>query len=252
MRQGRCDRAAARLRQTTDQALSTEGIVLFTLQIDPELAFQVPFLGLGALLFDGVTGGPAPPALRSLTESTVAHTAAALKLDAISTLPGVAGWRRVLKALGTDPARYRVSSERLLRRAVKGEGLPPVNALVDVNNVWSVATGLPAGLYDADQLAGPALTLGAGRPGEGYLTLSGTELETAGKPVLRDAAGPCGSPLTDSERTKTGAATARCLLVAFAPPGYDREELERHLDLAADWMVRFAGGRVIQRSVATS
>lgn len=224
-----------------------EATDLFTLHLDPELAARVPFLRLGALLFAGVTARPAPAELGALLAATAAHSASALPVAAISGLPGVAGWRRVLKALGTDPTRYRVSSERLLRRAVKGEGLPSVNAPVDVVNAWSVATGLPAGLYDADRLDGQVLTLGAGRPGERYLTLAGNELETAGKPVLRDATGPCGSPLTDSERTRVDAATRRCLLVAYAPPGYDPEELERHLDLAADWMGRFAGGRVVQR-----
>jgi DNA/RNA-binding domain of Phe-tRNA-synthetase-like protein len=223
---------------------------MLTLRFEPDLTEQIPFLRMAGLLFEGVSGGPSPAPLLSLMESAVAQTAAGLQLEEISGLPGVAGWRRVLKALGTDPARYRVSSERLLRRTVKGDGLPQVNALVDICNVWSLVTGLPAGLYDADRMAGDVLVFGAGRPGESYQTLAGAILETAGKPVLRDAEGPCGSPLTDSERTKTDEATRRCVLVVFVPPGYDPEELERHLALAADWYPRYAGGRLVQRQVA--
>jgi DNA/RNA-binding domain of Phe-tRNA-synthetase-like protein len=215
---------------------------VLTLRFDPEFTGQIPFLRMAGLLFTGVTCGPSPAPLQSLIDAAAAQTAAGIKLEEISALPGVAGWRRVLKALGTDPARYRVSSERLLRRAVKGEGLPAVNALVDICNVWSLVSALPAGLYDADKLAGQALTLGAGRPGESYPTLAGAPLETAGKPVLRDDAGPCGSPLTDSERTKTDESTRRCLLVVYVPPGYPDDELERHLALAADWYPRYAGG----------
>ncbi|MFZ5827307.1 MAG: B3/4 domain-containing protein [Bacillota bacterium] len=221
---------------------------MISLRFDGDLAAQVPFLRLGGLLVEGVSGGGATPELNALIEATVAQTAASVKLEEISGLPGVAGWRKVMKALGTDPARYRISSERLLRRVVKGDGLPQVSLLVDLVNVWSVVTGLPIGLYDADRLAGSVLTFGAGRSGEAYLTLAGSELETAAKPVLRDEAGPCGSPLTDSQRTATHEGTTRCLAVVFGPPLFDDEEFERHMDLLADWMRHFAGGRVAWRS----
>lgn len=222
---------------------------MITLRIDGELADKVPFLRLGGLVVEGVTGGPSTPPLNALVESTTAQTAASLKLEEISGLDGVAGWRKVMKALGTDPTRYRVSSERLLRRVVKGDGLPQVNLLVDLVNIWSVVTALPIGLYDLDRLAGGELAFGAGRPEERYLTLAGSELETAGKPVLRDEAGPCGSPLTDSERTATHPGTSRCLAVLFGPPLYPEEEFGRHMDLLADWMRHFAGGRVAWRQV---
>lgn len=222
---------------------------MISLRIDGDLAARVPFLRLGGLLVEGVSGGRATPELSALVEATVAQTAASVKLEEISALPGVAGWRKAMKALGTDPARYRISSERLLRRVVKGDGLPQVNLLVDLVNAWSVVTGLPIGLYDAGRLTGSALAFGAGRPGESYLTLAGSDLETAGKPVLRDGAGPCGSPLTDSQRTATHEGTTRCLAVVFGPPLFDEVEFERHLDLLADWMRHFAGGRVAWRSV---
>ncbi len=89
--------------------------------------------------------------------------------------------------------------------------------------------------------------MGAGRAGEYYLPLTGSELETAGKPVLRDEAGPCGSPLTDSERTATHPGTTRCVAVVYSPPFYDADEFTRHMDLLADWMRHFAGGTVVER-----
>lgn len=222
---------------------------MVSLAIDSELGNQVPFLRLGGLLVEGVASGPATPALEALVDATVTQTAAGIKLEEISSLPGVSGWRKVLKALGTDPSRYRISSERLLRRVVKGEGLPQVNLLVDLANVWSVVTGLPIGLYDADRLAGPDLSFGVGRADERYFTLAGSELETLGKPILRDGVDPCGSPLTDSVRTATHGATNRCLAVLYGPPLYDGEEFDRHLDLLADWMRHFASGKITWRTV---
>lgn len=220
-----------------------------SIAIDPVLSDQVPFLRLGAAEITGLQNGPSTEALRALVASAVSQTAASLKLEEISQLPAVAGWRKVLKALGTDPSRYRVSSERLLRRIVKGDGLPEVSLIVDLVNVWSAASGLPIGLYDADLLAGTALSFGAGKADERYLTLAGGELETQGKPVLRDALGPCGSPLTDSARTATHPGTTRCLAVIFSPPLYDAEELARHFDLLADWVSHFTTGKVTGRQV---
>lgn len=222
---------------------------MVTLTIDAELSTQVPFMRLGGLLIEGVCGGPATPELNALVEATVAQTAASLKLEEISGLDGVAGWRKAMKALGTDPTRYRVSSERLLRRVVKGDGMPQVNLLVDLVNIWSVVTALPIGLYDADRLAGTAICFGAGRPEERYLTLAGSELESLGKPVLRDGAGPCGSPLTDSQRTSTHEGTTRCLAVVFGPPLFNEEEFGRQMDLLSDWMRHFAGGQVAWRAI---
>lgn len=217
--------------------------------IDPVLSEQVPFLRLGAAEITGLENGPATEPLKALVAATVSQTAASLKLEEISKLPAIAGWRKVLKALGTDPSRYRVSSERLLRRIVKGDGLPEVNLIVDLVNVWSAVSGLPIGLYDADRLAGPTLRFGAGTRAERYLTLTGSELETLGKPVLRDELGPCGSPLTDSARTATHAGTTRCLAVIFGPPLYEAEEFDRHFQLLADWVSHFTTGKLTGRQV---
>lgn len=222
---------------------------MLSLQLDPDLIRQVPFLRLGGMLFTDVTSGPSPRELCALMSAAADQAARGIRLEEVGSLPGPAGWRRVLRALGTDPARYRVSSERLLRRVVKGGQLPAINVLADLCNVWSLATGLPAGLYDLDGLNGSVLTLGAGRAGESYHTLGNADLETAGKVVLRDGAGPCGSPITDSVRTSTDEKTQRCLLVIYVPPGYPEEELERNMDLAADWYPRYAGGSLLKRWV---
>jgi len=222
------------------------------LKIDPEFGRQLPFLTLGLLQVEGLENGPASAALQALVDATVAQTRSGIKIEEISQLPAIAGWRKALKAMGTDPARYRISSERLLRRIVKGDGLPQVNLIVDLVNVWSAASGLPIGLYDADRLEGDTLTFGAGREGERYLTLAGTEMETRGKPVLRDAAGPCGSPITDSARTATDEGTRRCVAVVFGPPLYDRDEFERHFDLLADWFRHFSTGKVTAREFVSS
>ncbi|MCD4748468.1 MAG: hypothetical protein K8R59_03765, partial [Thermoanaerobaculales bacterium] len=57
----------------------------------------------------------------------------------IAQAPPVQGMRRLFRAAGCDPTRYRPASEALLRRLVKGAELPAIHPLVDVNNCLSAA-----------------------------------------------------------------------------------------------------------------
>ena len=71
--------------------------------------------------------------------------------------------RAMYRRTGLDPTKRRPSSEALLRRVRKGEGLPRINTLVDVCNWCSLEFQLPYGLYDLDRVDGEVtLRLGTG------------------------------------------------------------------------------------------
>ena len=53
----------------------------------------------------------------------------------IKLLPGVEATRRVYRACGKDPSRYRPSSEALIRRVVQGKDLYQIDTLVDLINL---------------------------------------------------------------------------------------------------------------------
>jgi DNA/RNA-binding domain of Phe-tRNA-synthetase-like protein len=65
-------------------------------------------------------------------------------------------------------------------------------------------------------------TLRAGREGETMASLRGL-FALHGKPLLADAAGPFGTPITGSERVRVGSATRRAWLVAYLPAGVVEE-----------------------------
>ena len=75
--------------------------------------------------------------------------------------------RAMYRRTGLDPTRRRPSSEALLRRVRKGEGLPRINSLVDVCNWCSLEFQLPYGLYDLDRIEGDVM-LRLGEEGEAY------------------------------------------------------------------------------------
>jgi len=129
----------------------------------------------------------------------------------------VAAMRKLFRAAGTDPTRYRPASEALLRRVLKGEGLPAIHSLVDINNCLSVELAVPC-CVAAEGTFTPPLVLRSGRPGESYESLKGP-FNLEGKPLLVDAEGPLDTPITGSVRVKVRPETRRAWLVAYLPEG---------------------------------
>lgn len=171
--------------------------------------------------------GPAAlAALRARIAARARDLFDAEKLAADST---VAALRRLFRAAGTDPTRYRPSSEALLRRVLKGEELPAIHPLVDLNNCLSVALAVPCCAMPEGSIA-PPVVLRAGRAGESYASLRGP-LGLEGKPLLADEEGPFGTPITDSERVKVREETDSAWLVAYLPAGeVDGEVAHRTLE----------------------
>jgi DNA/RNA-binding domain of Phe-tRNA-synthetase-like protein len=137
--------------------------------------------------------------------------------EGISSHPTASAVRALFRAAGTDPTRYRPSSEALLRRVLKGEELPPLHPLVDLNNCLSLELVAPCCIV-AEGTLQPPLTLRAGREGESFLSLRGP-IGLEGKPLLEDAEGPFGTPITDSVRGKIHPETDRAWMVAYLPAG---------------------------------
>lgn len=159
-------------------------------------------------------------------------------VEALAGDPVVAAVRRLFRAAGCDPTRYRPSSEALLRRVLKGEALPNVHPLVDCNNALSIALAVPSCVMVAGSLR-PPLTLRAGRDGESMVSLRGP-FALAGKPLLADQEGPFGTPITDSEKVKVLPETRLAWLVAYLPAD------ELGADVVARTLTRLTSGGPIR------
>ena len=68
----------------------------------------------------------------------------------VNKRPAVAQTRALYRALGKDPNRYRVASEALCRRVIRGLGLYRIDTLVDLINLVSIKSGYPISGLDAD------------------------------------------------------------------------------------------------------
>jgi DNA/RNA-binding domain of Phe-tRNA-synthetase-like protein len=148
--------------------------------------------------------------------------------------------RAAYKALGKDPARYRGSAEALLRRVTAGKGLPRINNVVDAINLVSVESRLPVGLYDLAHVEGD-IVFRAGRAGETYKGIGKYDLNLEGLPVFCDAAGPHGSPTSDSERTMVTLETKRVIAIIISFGGV--EGLERWAQKMSELLGMHAAAR---------
>ena len=155
--------------------------------------------------------------LASLRQSVTTRVRDSRTLEALSSDPTVAGLRRLFRAAGCDPTRYRPSSEALLRRLLKGSEMPEIHPLVDLNNCLSAELAVPCCVM-AEGTFEPPYVMRSGQPGESYESLRGP-FNLEGKPLLVDALGPCDAPITGSQRVKVSAETERATLVAYLPAG---------------------------------
>ena len=149
----------------------------------------------------------------------------------VNQRPAIAATRRLYKALGKDPGRYRVASEQLCRRVIRGLGLYRLTTLIDVVNLVSMKSGYPISGLDADKIVGNRLTMGVGNSGEEYHGIGRGLLNIEGMLVYRDEIGGVATPTSDEERTKfsTDTTHVQICINAFAP--------EMPLDETVEWMV---------------
>lgn len=209
--------------------------------LDPRIRAAAPALALGVLTAT-VQVQPEDPALRQELDALVRRLETELAGMDLAQLPQVQALRRLYRALGKDPTRYRGSNEALLRRVVQGKGLYHINTAVDVCNLVSLETRHALGAYDTDQVQG-AVVLRPAAAGEVYHGIGRGPLNLEGLPVFCDALGPFGSPTSDSERTQIGLHSRHIAFVIVACTG--RDALPQQLARTADLLRRHAAASAV-------
>lgn len=144
-----------------------------------------------------------------------------LTTETLKDISGIAATRRIYRACGKDPSRYRPASEALIRRMLQGKELYQIDTLVDLINLASIKYGYSIGGFDTDKFVGDTLTLGIGQSGEPYEGIGRGILNIEGLPVYRDSKGGVGTPTSDNERTKIDLKTTHLTVLIN---GYDGNE----------------------------
>ena len=202
---------------------------MIQVEIDPRILEVCPHVRIG-LVSATVVNEPTCDALWAKIEAAAEDVKQRFALLAINERPAIAGTRRLYRALGKDPSRYRVSSEALCRRIIRGLGIYRLTTLIDVVNLVSIKSGYAISGLDRDKIAGNKLTMSVGTADDIYNGIGRGVLNIEGMPVYRDAAGPIATPTSDEERTKFTDETTHVQINinAFVP--------EMPLEEAVEWM----------------
>ncbi len=220
------------------------------LQLDESLKTRIPGVTFGMVTIQGVTVRERDERLWQQVETLCQQQAREFALEKLAEYAQIAAVRGLQKSFGFDPTRYRPSSEALLRRVLKGQGLYQINTAVDVNNLCSLEFLLPMCIYDLRNVAGQ-IVVRVGEPGEEYPGIGRQVFQIAQKVIIADDHGIMGSTVSDSERTKVTTATTDILLAIYAPAGKDPHLIQQYAALAGKRMVEFNGGQVSDVLVLT-
>lgn len=202
--------------------------------LDAQLKEKVPGYCLAVMSFEmkvTSTQESLKQEMNQLEEEIIAQ----LTLETLLKEPRIAAARAGYKALGKDPSRYRLSTEALLRRLIKGNGLYFVNNAVDIGNVLSARTQRSVAVLDEDKIQGNVLIrIGQDEPYEG---IGRGNINIENIPVYCDEVGPFGTPTSDTPRTRITEETKSILLFITSFNGTDG--LLQDVELAKDLFSRF-------------
>ncbi len=126
----------------------------FSYSVAPEIFERFPGYVRGVVIAHEVKNGPSPAELVQMLREAEASVRARVSIEQIAEEPRIKSWREAYRAFGAKPAEFRSSVEAMARRALRGDELPAINALVDIGNVMSLRHLIPAGGHAIDLLKG--------------------------------------------------------------------------------------------------
>lgn len=168
-------------------------------------------------------------------------------IENIAQIPTIKATRTAYKAFGKEPARYRVSSEALLRRTVQGKGLYFINNVVDVNNLVSIESGYGICCFDKAKIEGTDIIFTIADEGESYKGIGKGEINISKLPVFKDARGSFGSPTSDSQRTMITETTSEILFIIVSFSG--SENLKETCQKAEEYLTRFCNADIVNNYI---
>ena len=122
--------------------------------VSAEIFRRFPGYVRGVVIGHDVCNGPSPAALTELLHEAEISTRERLNLEHVADHPRIRSWREAFRAFGAKPGEFRSAIEALVRRVLRGDSLPAINALVDIGNLVSLRHLVPAGSHAIDVLAG--------------------------------------------------------------------------------------------------
>lgn len=216
----------------------------FSFKTDEASQEKLKGLTLGYIQFTSVKNEKS----NDIIDSTMEATCNVIKKkfptpEAILEDTVVTATRKLFSSVGRDPTKERPSGEALIRRVVKGKGVYRISIVVDINNVVSLLSGFPCGVYDSEKLEGKEISVLLGAPGQEYEGLGGRKVETDNRILTADSKSIFGGPTADSARTQVTAETKEVLMLIYCPPGIEIPMLKATMEKASLLMKHSTGAK---------
>lgn len=211
------------------------------IQLDSSLTTRIPDFKIGIIHYTKITVGESPQMIQGRTRLYQESLYFDLQDGAVTERAGINEWRDVWRQLGSNPSRYRHSTEAMLRRIAKADYLQPVNSAVDLNNFFSLQYEIPVGSYDTAHVDG-TITLALGTKETSYEALNGRVITLDGIAYAKDATGAFGSPYVDSTRTAVTEHARDVLQIFYLRPSMTRAEADKLLAAAGHMFTQINGG----------
>jgi len=167
-------------------------------------------------------------------------------VEDIAKMQVIADSRKAYKTLGKDPARYRLSSEALLRRIVKEKGIYKINNIVDINNLISITSYYSICAFDIAKLQ-PPIEFTVGTKQDEYYGIGRGLLNIENLPVFEDQISKFGSPTSDSERVKVTNKTSSISMNIISFSG--NTNLDFYLNQLKESLIEFAEAQNIEQTI---
>jgi DNA/RNA-binding domain of Phe-tRNA-synthetase-like protein len=144
--------------------------------ISQEIFDKYPDYARGVVLAFEVHNGASPEKLVEMLRQAEASVRAQANLELLAEHPHIKPWREAYKAFGAKPSEFRSSVEAMARRALRGDQLPSINALVDIGNIVSLQHLVPVGGHSMDELT-QDISLRLATGDEDFVPFGSTEVE---------------------------------------------------------------------------
>jgi DNA/RNA-binding domain of Phe-tRNA-synthetase-like protein len=219
----------------------------FEYSIAPEIFERFPGYVRGVVIAHDVKNGPSPEELVAMLREAEASVRARVDLEKIAEEPRIKAWRDAYRAFGAKPAEFRSSVEAMARRALRGDELPAINALVDIGNVMSLRHLIPAGGHAIDLLNGD-IELRFATGTEEFVPLGSdqTEHPLPGEVIFAEGDTVLTRRWTwrQGNHTLTLPDTTAIEFNVDGLPPVTRAEIEEACAEVAELIARFCGGRI--------
>jgi len=225
--------------------MKMEGFMSLKLVIDEEVRNRFPDLNVLLMELDSVKVLEYSEELERFKSEIYDKLRKRYKLESLKDDPLVKTYRNFFWRIGIDPTKIRPAAEALLRRILSGRGIPRINTLVDSYNLASAESGIALAAFDSEKIDGDMIMRFA-KEGEEFLGIGMRKPKTlrGGEIVVADSSRLVAIyPYRDAEYSKVTLKTEKVCLMICGVPGIRIEVLKNAGRLAADYILRFCGGK---------